>query len=228
MAFKLSPALDDQMESGVHTSPGIVFGERYVQQLFSALVPFENAILSLGDYPLQHKSAEGHEPENYQVALIPFRKTANREKNPPALLEMESVLVLPLTWKELIGGLRAAVGPSVSGRQGPKVRFGDVCIDFLSREVSRLDENVVLTPMEFNLLKFLVKNAGRAISRDEMLNEVWGYENYPCTRTVDNHILKLRQKLEVDPANPVHFQTVHGVGYKLVLTAGRDVAEHKM
>ena len=91
-----------------------------------------------------------------------------------------------------------------------------------------MDENVVLTPMEFNLLKFLVKNAGRAISRDEMLNEVWGYENYPCTRTVDNHILKLRQKLEVDPANPVHFHTVHGVGYKLVLTAGRDVAGHKM
>jgi len=220
--------LDDPMESGVHTSPGIVLGERDVQQLFCALVPFENAILSLGEYPLHHKLAQWHESENYQVALIPFRKPANRDQNPPAVIEMKSVLVLPLTWKELIGGLRAAGSPSVSGRQGPKIRFGEVCIDFLSREVSRLDENVVLTPMEFNLLKFLVQNAGRAISRDEMLNEVWGYENYPCTRTVDNHILKLRQKLEVDPANPVHFQTVHGVGYKFVLQGGRAVAEHKM
>jgi len=65
-------------------------------------------------------------------------------------------------------------------------------------------------------LKFLVQNAERVISRDELLNEVWGYQNYPSTRTVDNHILKLRQKLEKDPANPVHFRTVHGMGYKFV------------
>jgi DNA-binding response OmpR family regulator len=54
------------------------------------------------------------------------------------------------------------------------------------------------------------------ISRDELLNEVWGYQNYPSTRTVDNHILKLRQKLEKDPANPEHFRTVHSAGYKFV------------
>jgi DNA-binding response OmpR family regulator len=54
------------------------------------------------------------------------------------------------------------------------------------------------------------------ISRDELLSEVWGYQNYPSTRTVDNHILKIRQKLERDPANPVHFRTVHGVGYKFI------------
>ena len=69
---------------------------------------------------------------------------------------------------------------------------------------------------EFNALKFLVQNAERVISRDELLTEVWGYQNYPSTRTVDNHILKIRQKLEKDPANPVHFRTVHGVGYKFV------------
>ena len=69
---------------------------------------------------------------------------------------------------------------------------------------------------EFKTLKFLTQNAERVISRDELLNEVWGYQNYPSTRTVDNHILKLRQKLEKDPANPVHFRTVHGMGYKFV------------
>jgi len=63
---------------------------------------------------------------------------------------------------------------------------------------------------------WLKLNAGRVISRDELLNEVWGYENYPCTRTVDNHILRLRQKLERDPSRPVHFRTVHGAGYKFM------------
>jgi len=61
-----------------------------------------------------------------------------------------------------------------------------------------------------------------------MLSKVWGCENYPCTRTVDNHILRLRQKLELDPAHPVHFHTVHGVGYKFVLEASRIMAKHKM
>ena len=75
---------------------------------------------------------------------------------------------------------------------------------------------IALTAQEFKTLKFMMQNAERVISRDELLNEVWGYQNYPSTRTVDNHILKLRQKLEKDPANPVHFRTVHGMGYKFV------------
>jgi DNA-binding response OmpR family regulator len=69
---------------------------------------------------------------------------------------------------------------------------------------------------EFRTLEFMIKNARRVISRDELLNEVWGYENYPCTRTVDNHILKLRKKLENDPANPAHLVTIHGMGYKFM------------
>jgi len=75
---------------------------------------------------------------------------------------------------------------------------------------------VALTSQEFKMLKFMVQNPERVISREELLNEVWGYQNYPTTRTVDNHLLKLRQKLEKDPANPVHFRTVHGAGYRFV------------
>jgi DNA-binding response OmpR family regulator len=141
---------------------------------------------------------------------------------------MKRVLVLPLTWRELVVRLGAGVGPSGSGRESGVVRFGEVFADFSSMEVSRSEVNVALTTMEFKLLRFLVQNAGRVISRDEMLNEVWGYENYPCTRTVDNHILRLRQKLELDPTHPIHFRTVHGVGYKFVLEASRVVVEHKM
>jgi DNA-binding response OmpR family regulator len=83
-------------------------------------------------------------------------------------------------------------------------------------EARRDGELVGLTPQEFKTLKFFVQNEERVISRTELLNEVWGYQNYPSTRTVDNHILKLRQKLEQDPANPSHFRTVYGIGYKFV------------
>jgi DNA-binding response OmpR family regulator len=96
------------------------------------------------------------------------------------------------------------------------VAFGDVTVDFSAMEAFRKGEPVVLTPMEFKTLKYLIQNARRVISRDQLLNEVWGYENYPCTRTVDNHILRLRQKLERDPSRPAHFRTVHGAGYKFL------------
>jgi DNA-binding response OmpR family regulator len=94
--------------------------------------------------------------------------------------------------------------------------FDDVIVDFTSMEASRAGESVTMTAQEFRVLKFFAKFPGRVISREELLNEVWGYHNYPSTRTVDNHILRLRQKLEPDPANPRHFLTLHGAGYKFV------------
>jgi DNA-binding response OmpR family regulator len=96
------------------------------------------------------------------------------------------------------------------------VGFGDVIVSFSSVEVSRKGQPVALTALEFKTLKYFIQNARRAISRDELLNQVWGYENYPCTRTVDNHILRLRQKLEPDPRRPVHFRTLRGFGYKFL------------
>ena len=94
--------------------------------------------------------------------------------------------------------------------------FGEVKVDFATMEVSRGGEPMILTTLEFKFLKYLIQNARRVISRDELLNEVWGYETYPCTRTVDNHILRLRRKLERAPSRPVHFLTVHGSGYKFL------------
>src|SRR4029077_20325189 len=89
-------------------------------------------------------------------------------------------------------------------------------VDFTSMQAKRAGGPVNMTSQEFKLLKFLTRASERVISREELLNEVWGYQNYPCTRTVDNHILRLRQKLERDPANPRFFVTVHGAGYKFV------------
>jgi DNA-binding winged helix-turn-helix (wHTH) protein len=92
--------------------------------------------------------------------------------------------------------------------------FGDAAVNFSAMEVRRKGQSVALTALEFKILKYMIQNERRALSRDELLNRVWGYENYPHTRTVDNFILRLRQKFEPDPSRPTHFRTVHGIGYK--------------
>ena len=94
--------------------------------------------------------------------------------------------------------------------------FGGVTGCFSTMEIHRNGRPVILTCKEFKTLAYLIKNPRRVISRDELLNKVWGYENYPSTRTVDNHILKLRKKLETEPAHPKHFHTVHSSGYKFL------------
>lgn len=94
--------------------------------------------------------------------------------------------------------------------------IGDVNVNFATMEVYRRGVPLSLTALEFKTLKYMIANARRVISRDEFLNQVWGYENYPTTRTVDNQVAKLRKKLEEDPARPVHLRTVHGVGYKFL------------
>src|SRR3984957_6367889 len=94
--------------------------------------------------------------------------------------------------------------------------FGDVQVDFTTMDAARAGRAITLTALEFKLLKFLAHSAGKVFTREELLNEVWGYENYPSTRTVDNHILRLRQKFEPDPSRPRHFLTLHSAGYKFV------------
>jgi DNA-binding response OmpR family regulator len=133
------------------------------------------------------------------------------------LLELgaDDYVTVPFNPRELLARLRALVRRSRLNREGVYV-FGDVIVDSSKTEITRGGEKVILTRKEFKTLEFLTKNARRVISRDELLDKVWGYEAYPCTRTVDTHMLRLRQKLEIDPSHPSHFLTVHGLGYRFV------------
>jgi DNA-binding response OmpR family regulator len=134
------------------------------------------------------------------------------------LLEMgaDDYVTIPFSPRELIARLRALMRRAWRVSPENVYAFDDVMVDFLKAEITRGGDKITVTAKEFKTLEFLIKNAERAISRDELLIEVWGYKDYPLTRTVDTHMLRLRQKLESDPSHPSHFLTVHGLGYKFV------------
>ena len=122
----------------------------------------------------------------------------------------------PFSPRELLARVQAAMRRTRKTVQELPLSFGNVTADFLKMEVHKAGVLIPLTAHEFKLLRFFLENPGRAIGREELLSGVWGLNFHLTTRTVDNQILKLRQKLETDPANPVHFRTVHGFGYKFL------------
>ncbi|MGH9431226.1 MAG: response regulator transcription factor [Terriglobia bacterium] len=143
---------------------------------------------------------------------------ASEEVDKVLLLELgaDDYVTKPFSPKELLARVRAVTRRSEKTLPAENYSFSDVMVDFAKMEVTREGKTVTLTPHEFKTLKYFTENPERVISREELLNRVWGYECYPSTRTVDNHILRLRQKLEKDSVHPLHFRTIHGAGYKFV------------
>jgi len=123
----------------------------------------------------------------------------------------------PFGIRELLARIRVRLRRHAPASNGDaKLRFGDVEVDFDRHEALRGGRRVDLTGKEFEVLRLLARHRGEIVTRDRLLDEVWGYETYPTTRTVDNHILRLRQKLEENPGDPRYILSVYGEGYKFV------------
>jgi two-component system, OmpR family, alkaline phosphatase synthesis response regulator PhoP len=131
-------------------------------------------------------------------------------------LGADDYLTKPFEMIELLARIEAMYrrSPNHNGVSNEAIEFGDVSVDFKSAEVRKNGEIIELSAMEFKLLQFLIENRGEVHSRDKLLDEVWGYDAMPTTRTVDVHIAWIRQKLESNPKHPQYIQTVHGFGYK--------------
>lgn len=131
----------------------------------------------------------------------------------------DDYLTKPFETIELLARIEALfrrLPQSANSRQRDFYEFGGVTVDFAKAEVRRNEEPVEMSARELRLLGYFIEKKDLVLSRDELLNKVWGYEALPCTRTVDVHVAWLRQKLEANPRHPQYILTVHGVGYKFV------------
>lgn len=131
-------------------------------------------------------------------------------------LGADDYLAKPFGMRELVARVKALLRRTRSTVEVDHVKFEEVVIDFKAYKAERNQQPLELSAREYRLLRYLVAKKGSVVSRDELLDEVWGYNSYPSTRTVDNHIARLRQKIENDVETPKHILTVHGVGYKFV------------
>ena len=133
-------------------------------------------------------------------------------------LGADDYLTKPFEAIELMARLEALMRRRSSGARpgGDTYRFGEVVVDFRRMEVTRAGRAVDLSAREFKLLRHFVEHRGATLSRDELLAEVWGYDDMPLTRTVDVHVAGLRQRIEANPKSPEYIVTVHGLGYKFL------------
>ncbi|HEV8657160.1 MAG TPA: response regulator transcription factor [Thermoanaerobaculia bacterium] len=131
-------------------------------------------------------------------------------------LGADDYVTKPFSFIELLARVEAVMRRSSRKRAADQVSFGDVKLDFRTYQATRGEKALELTPREFSILRYFLDHPNEVVSRDALLNHVWGYDPSAFTRTVDTHMARLRQKIEPTPAEPRHLITVHRVGYKFV------------
>jgi len=132
-------------------------------------------------------------------------------------LGADDYVTKPFSIRELLARVKAVLRrTSVVPKELDQHSFGDIEVDLRRCRVVKSGQALDVSSKEFELLKYFICHAGETLSRHQLLEEVWGYEHYPTTRTVDTHLVRLRQKLEPNPEQPQYFLTVHGTGYRFV------------
>ena len=132
-------------------------------------------------------------------------------------LGADDYITKPFSVLELLARIKAVLRRTKSGSQIPEVyRSGDLEINFRKYSTRKKGKSLALSPREYEILKYFIERRGEIVSREDLLNQVWGYDSFPNTRTVDTHIAKLRQKIEDNPENPELIITIHGIGYKFL------------
>ncbi|HEX8799006.1 MAG TPA: response regulator transcription factor [Terriglobales bacterium] len=132
-------------------------------------------------------------------------------------LGADDYVTKPFSIRELLARVKAVLRRSpVVPQDQDRRSFGEVEVDFRKCRVLKSGKAIDISSKEFELLKYFIVHSGETLSRDRLLEDVWGYDNYPTTRTVDTHLVRLRQKLEPNPDQPQYFLTVHGTGYRFV------------
>jgi two-component system alkaline phosphatase synthesis response regulator PhoP len=129
-------------------------------------------------------------------------------------LGADDYITKPFSVRELMARVQAVLRRPGPRRKAETLAFGDVRIHVQARQVFRGGREVAMTRKEFDLLVYLVEHRGEIVTRERLLDHVWGYERFPTTRTVDTHVLRLRRKFERDPDRPAFILTVHGQGYR--------------
>ena len=189
-------------------------GYRLIQEKEPDLVILDLMLPKLSGYELCRKVRD----EGVTTPILML--TARGEEADQVLgldLGADDYVTKPFSIRELLARIRAILRRSQPSHTMPdELCVDDVVVNFLRYEARKGDKELKLTRKEYSVLQALAMRAGEAVTRDELLDEVWGYDSYPTTRTVDNHIASLRAKLEDDPSQPRHLLTIHGVGYKWV------------
>ena len=133
-------------------------------------------------------------------------------------LGADDYMTKPFSIRELLARINVQLRreKTQEGMPSKSYRFGDMEVDFARFKLRRSDKDIKLTSLEVEILRYMIDHRGEVVTRDALLDKIWGYEKFPTTRTVDSHILKLRKKIEKDPSNPRYILSVYGGGYRFV------------